>query len=71
MLLKLYQNYKWGNVQDKFLFLSIVRLFQVIQIMGVLHSSFLPEHHDTHGKLYFLQKLIIDSDGGIKYIGYF
>ena len=32
--------------------------------MGVLHSSFLPEHHDTHGKIYFLRKMIIDIDGG-------
>ena len=36
--------------------------------MGVLHSSFLPEHHDTHGKIYFLRKMIIDIDGGTSYI---
>ena len=31
-----------------------------IQNMGVLHSSFLPEHHDTHGKtLLFKENKIV------------
>ena len=34
--------------------------------MGVLHSSFLPEHHDTQGMtqitIYFLKKVILNIE---------
>ena len=61
-VMEIEQNWKRWDVYDEILLPSLVKTLPGIQKMGVLHSSFLPEHHDTHGKkLIFCRKTIVGS----------